>query len=129
MTAAPTPLFVYGTLMPGCEAWPVLAPWSTGIVGADAVAGRLYDTGRGYPAAVFAPGEATVHGVVVALDGARIDAALAALDAYEASEYERITAPSRAGLRVVTYHWRASLAGCTPIPGGRWEPAVEAETP
>ena len=39
-------LFVYGTLAPGDEAWPVLEPWVVGEPVADAVAGRLYDTGN-----------------------------------------------------------------------------------
>ena len=85
-------LFVYGTLAPGYDAWPVLEPWVTGEPFADAAVGCLYDTGRGYPAATFEghDSEATegersvestqknrtcgwslVHGTVVTLDPAR----------------------------------------------------------
>ena len=68
-------LFVYGTLVPGAAAWSVLAPWVVGAARADAVAGRLYDTGRGYPAATLrAPAAGVVHGSVVTLDPARAEA-------------------------------------------------------
>jgi gamma-glutamylcyclotransferase (GGCT)/AIG2-like uncharacterized protein YtfP len=111
-------LFVYGTLAPGKDAWTVLAPWVVGAAAPDAVAGRLYDTGRGYPGATFGPGPGLVHGVVVVL--ARPDAALAALDRYEGDEYARITVRTRAGIDVATYAWTAPLTGCRHIGGGRW---------
>ena len=50
-------------------------------------AGRLYDTGRGYPGAVFAPGRDLVHGWCCTL----AEAPLGELDAFEGDEYERIT--------------------------------------
>ena len=117
-------LFVYGTLAPGGEAWPVLAPWVEGEPRGDTVGGSLYDTGRGYPAATFpAPAAASgslVHGFVVALDARGADAALAALDRYEGDEYERITGRTAAGVDAFTYNWVAPLAGCRPVAGGRW---------
>ena len=63
-------LFVYGTLAPGHEAWPVLEPW---VVGAPASPTRspgcLYDTGRGYPAATFRPDESSEESCDGAADG------------------------------------------------------------
>jgi gamma-glutamylcyclotransferase (GGCT)/AIG2-like uncharacterized protein YtfP len=119
-------LFVYGTLTPGSDAWPVLAPWTTGTPYADRVPGTLYDTGRGYPAAVFADdaGAAAgtmVHGYVVALDAARATDALAALDRYEGSEYERVTVRTASGIEAATYAWVAPLDGCRPVADGRWD--------
>lgn len=118
-------LFVYGTLAPGCEAWPVLEPWVTGPGEADAVAGRLYDTGRGYPGATFAAGaeraESLVHGVVVALDPDLVPAAFDALDRYEGPEYRRIEVRTEAGRTAAAYVWIAALEGCRPVPGGRWD--------
>ena len=135
-------LFVYGTLAPGDEAWPVLEPWVVGEPVADAVAGRLYDTGRGYPAATFEgdDSEATegewsvesthenaeaigdlVHGIVVTLDPARAAVAFDALDRYEGHEYERISVRTETGLDAATYVWIAALTGCRPVPGGRWK--------
>lgn len=47
-----TRLFVYGTLMPGHLRWALLAPFAISEVPVD-VAGQLFDTGRGWPAARF----------------------------------------------------------------------------
>ena len=117
----PTNLFAYGTLVPGGPAWPLLARWVDGTPVADAVRGRLYDTGRGYPAATFATGETgLVHGVVATLSPASATAALAALDEYEASEYVRAEVVTEGGVPAIAYHWAAPLEGCAPVPGGRW---------
>jgi gamma-glutamylcyclotransferase (GGCT)/AIG2-like uncharacterized protein YtfP len=123
-------LFAYGTLAPGRDAWPVLAPWVTGTPYQDLVAGALYDTGRGYPAAVFGDADAdaaaavgTVHGYVVELDAARAAEALAALDRYEGGEYERVTVRTAGGVEVTTYAWIAPLTTCRPVAGGRWDRA------
>jgi gamma-glutamylcyclotransferase (GGCT)/AIG2-like uncharacterized protein YtfP len=116
-------LFVYGTLAPGRDAWKVLEPWVTGTARADAVAGVLYDTGRGYPAAVFATGAApggVVHGHVVELNADCAGAALARLDRYEGDEYERVTVQTVSGLEAATYAWIAPLRGCRAVAGGRW---------
>jgi gamma-glutamylcyclotransferase (GGCT)/AIG2-like uncharacterized protein YtfP len=117
-------LFVYGTLVPGREAWPVLEAWAIGAPQADAVAGRLYDTGRGYPAATFTshadPHTTLVHGVVVTLDPDRAPDAMATLDRYEGPEYERITVRTEAGVEAATYAWIAPLAGCRPLETGRF---------
>lgn len=118
-----TLLFVYGTLTPGHDAWPVLEPWVVGAPHDDAVPGQLYDTGRGYPAATFGtPGDRdnVVYGMVVELDPARAREALAALDRYEGDEYERIPVRTHAGVAASTYAWIAPLAGCRPVRTGRW---------
>jgi gamma-glutamylcyclotransferase (GGCT)/AIG2-like uncharacterized protein YtfP len=119
-------LFVYGTLAPGRDAWPVLEHWITGTPRADAVAGTLYDTGRGYPAAVFggAAGDladGVVHGYVVDLDPERAPAALAALDRYEGGEYARVAVRTAGGAEAATYAWIASLHDCRAVAGGRWD--------
>jgi len=115
-----TRLFVYGTLVPGGRAWPHLARWVTGATERDAVPGELYDTGRGYPCARFGAGHGLVHGVVVTLDAAAVDGALAALDRYEGEQYARVRVRTRSGLDVFSYTWIAPLDGCTPLAGGRW---------
>jgi gamma-glutamylcyclotransferase (GGCT)/AIG2-like uncharacterized protein YtfP len=126
-------LFVYGTLAPGYEAWPVLERWVTGMPREDSVAGVLYDTGRGYPAAVFdaagvVPGglpgtHGVVHGYVVALDPERAQSALAALDRYEGEEYERVTIHTARDVEAATYAWVAPLHDCRAVAGGRWDRA------
>jgi gamma-glutamylcyclotransferase (GGCT)/AIG2-like uncharacterized protein YtfP len=84
-------LFVYGTLAPGQPAWPLLAPY-VARRSENAVPGCLYDTGRGYPGAVFGenPGADMVHGWCCALVEPPQEA-LDALDDFEGGEYERVT--------------------------------------
>lgn len=117
-----TRLFVYGTLVPGGSAAPVLERWTIGTPHADTVPGVLYDTTRGYPAATFSPDAPTVvHGVVVELDPDREAAALAALDRYEGGEYARVAVCTAGGIEAQTYTWIASVGSCVPIAAGRWE--------
>jgi gamma-glutamylcyclotransferase (GGCT)/AIG2-like uncharacterized protein YtfP len=123
-----TRLFVYGTLAPGREAWRVLAPWATGHAFEDHVTGTLYDTGRGYPAAVFrGAGTSTtddvVYGYVVELDAGRETQALDALDRYEGDEYERVTVRTARGVEADTYSWIAPLGTCRRVADGRWDRA------
>jgi gamma-glutamylcyclotransferase (GGCT)/AIG2-like uncharacterized protein YtfP len=115
-----TNLFVYGTLAPGGDAWRRLERWVVGDARHDAAPGILYDTGRGYPGATFAPSTpGRVHGVVVVL--AEPDAeALAALDRYEGSEYERVRIRTDGGVDAFTYAWIAPLDRLHLVADGRW---------
>ena len=65
-------LFVYGTLLPGEERWELLEPFVVGPGSPDSVAGTLYDTGEGYPAASFEAGHSRVAGQVFQLDADRL---------------------------------------------------------
>lgn len=76
------PLFTYGTLMPGHLRWGVLEPHVVGWRPA-AVEGRLYDTGEGWPAAVFGPGADVVKGWAIDLRPEVADVVLAHLDEVE----------------------------------------------
>ncbi|MDQ1384413.1 MAG: hypothetical protein QOG65_1792 [Actinomycetota bacterium] len=120
----PAHIFAYGTLLPDHDAWPVLEPWVVDAPRPDAVAGRLYDTGRGYPAATFTgdpeAAGSVVHGMVLTLDPSRSKAALAALDRYEGDDYRRIAVRTEAGQACETYTWIGTLAGCRLVPGGRF---------
>jgi gamma-glutamylcyclotransferase (GGCT)/AIG2-like uncharacterized protein YtfP len=115
--SATVDLFVYGTLVPGGRWWDEVERFVRAHRPAQ-VAGRLYDTGRGYPGATFSPGDAPVAGVVLTLGEPQ--AVLAHLDEFEGAEYERVTVRTAAGDDVLTYAWRAPLHGCTPVPCGDW---------
>lgn len=108
-------LFVYGTLGPGEEAWPLLEPHATELRRAQ-VAGRLYDTGNGYPAAVFDDTAPPVHGWCCRVDASR----LADLDRFEGGDYARVPVVTTDGTEAIAYEWIAALGGCVLIPGGRW---------
>lgn len=73
---------MYGTLMPGHLRWPVLEPHALGWRPA-AAEGHLYDTGEGWPAAVFVPGPDLVRGWAVDLDPRVADVVVAHLDEVE----------------------------------------------
>ena len=118
-------LFVYGTLQPGDERWPFLEPFATDEGTPDAVDGSLFDTGCGYPAAVFdhraTPGE-VVQGRRFVLHAGRLDEALAALDEEESSvagRYRRTLVTTHADLIAWAYQYGEGL-DLTPIPDGTW---------
>jgi gamma-glutamylcyclotransferase (GGCT)/AIG2-like uncharacterized protein YtfP len=124
-----TTLFVYGTFQPGDERWHHLEPFVDGgtedVGEPDTVDGSLYDTGQGYPAAVFdhraEPG-GVVHGLRIALRADTLGEALGALDAEEASVtglFRRTLVTTHAGLIAWAYQYGDGL-DLTPIAGGRW---------
>lgn len=115
----PPRMFVYGTLMPGRLRWPVLAPYASGHREA-AAAGAVYDSGRGWPLAVFGGGAGRVPGHVVDLVPATVDECLAVIDEVEetdAGELRRVAVVTDAGERAWAYHYTRSTAGLTVIDG------------
>lgn len=115
-------LFVYGTLMPGDLRWPHLRPFATSGQGAE-TAGRIYDTGWGYPAADFG-GSGVIVGWLAELDPLRLDEALDVLDDIEGTvtgDYHRVEI-SVDGRPAWGYAFGGDVARLTPIPTGRWDP-------
>lgn len=117
-------LFVYGTLRPGDVRWSFLAPWVVDDGVDDAVPGRLFDTGRGYPAAVFrnVAGADVVVGRTYELRRATLTAALRVLDDEEGTVlglYRRVEVTTVRGVRAWAYQYGAGL-DLTPILGGDW---------
>ena len=115
-------LFVYGTLQPGRLRWPFLEPFAMGHRPAG-VPGRLYDSGYGWPVATFDDGESdVVPGTLVSLDAARVDEALALLDAVEATATDllaRIVVTTTDGAPAWTYHCARPEPGMVRI--ARWD--------
>ena len=116
-----THLFVYGTLQPGDVRWPFLAPYVADDGVPDTVEGRVYDTGRGYPAACFdEPG--TIIGRSYRLRADRLAEALAVIDEEESSVeggYVRIAVTTASGTRAWAYEYGSGL-DLTPIEGNDW---------
>jgi len=120
------PLFVYGTLMPGHLRWAVLEPHAVGWRPA-AVEGHLYDTGQGWPAAVFTPGDDLVRGWAVDLHPDVADVVLAHLDEVEGVDqglFRRVEVTLLGGEPVVAYELGTSPDALTRI--ADWEGHPEA---
>ena len=116
-------VFVYGTLMPGQPRWAVLEPYAAGWEPATA-RGRLWDTGRGYPAVRFDGEGDPVPGVLVALVPELAEEAVTTLDRVEGEGvlYRRVEVATSAG-SAVAYEWLGSIDGMAQLtdgwPGGR----------
>jgi gamma-glutamylcyclotransferase (GGCT)/AIG2-like uncharacterized protein YtfP len=116
-----THLFVYGTLRPGDVRWPILAPFVAGDGVADSVRGRVYDTGRGYPAARFDE-DGTILGRTYPLRADHLTEALDVIDDEESSVeggYLRVAVTTALGTRAWAYEYGAGLE-LTPIDTGDW---------
>ena len=118
-TAGPASVFVYGTLQPGEPRWPLVVTFVGGPTRRASVAGRLYDTGRGYPAARFDhAGDEPVPGHVVPIDPANLNRALAVLDEVEGTGFglfERQLVTTTDGEPTWAYAWQSDCADLTPI--------------
>jgi len=114
----PFRLFVYGTLMPGEPLWPALAPYAASW-GPATARGRIWDTGRGYPAVRFDDEGGPIPGVVVRLHPDRTAEALADLDAIEEEGelYRRLTVDTSAGT-AFAYEWLGGTDGFESLPQG-----------
>ena len=114
-------LFVYGTLLPGQPRWPFLWPLVVDDGHPATVAGALYDTGLGYPAAVFAePGR--IHGRVFRLHPDRVDESLAVIDDVEHTadqSYRRVIVQTDRGQPAWAYEYTGSRS-FEPISDGSW---------
>lgn len=114
-------LFVYGTLRPGDVRWPLLEPFVADGGVDDTVGGQVFDTGLGYPAAVFGP-TGTIVGRTYPLRTDRLDEALAVLDDEEdtvAGLYRRVEVVTGSGIRAWAYAYGQGL-DLTPIESGDW---------
>lgn len=119
MSADPTYLFVYGTLMPGRLRWRILAPFARSHRPAE-VAGRLYDSGYGWPVAAFGSA-GVIPGVLVELEPMLLDEALSILDDVEETAtdtLQRIEVITLDGVQTWAYHFAHSAEGFEPIE--RW---------
>ena len=123
--AAISHLFVYGTLQPGDVRWPILAPFVADSGVADRVAGRVYDTGRGYPAAIF-DADGTIVGRTYRLRADSLEEALAVLDEEESSVpggYTRVIVTTASGTEAWAYEYGEGLE-LRHIESGDWRNAV-----
>ena len=122
-------LFVYGTLLPGQQRWTHLQPNVVDQGVAVCVKGGLYDTGQGYPAAVFWEFN-TVHGRVFRLLPERAEQTLIDLDHVERTAdayYARVRVDTDAG-QAWAYEYGGPLL-FQAISSGSWLDHVTAPQP
>lgn len=117
-----TSVFVYGTLLPGEVRWRHLEPYVVDGGVPDAVSGRLFDTGHGYPAALFDDPTSRIVGRTFALLETSRTQALAHLDEVEGAVeglYTRVVVRTDAGITAYAYEFGGGL-DLAPIPSGDW---------
>ena len=104
--------------MPGDVLWPALAPFATSWEAVTA-GGLLWDTGHGYPGVRFDGEAGPVPGVLVTLDPARADEAVALLDEIEDEGrlYRRVEVSTSAG-PAWAYEWLGTTEGARHLPDG-----------
>jgi gamma-glutamylcyclotransferase (GGCT)/AIG2-like uncharacterized protein YtfP len=116
-----THLFVYGTLRPGQQRWPFLAPFVMDEGNDGSASGVLYDTGNGYPAARF-DRDGIIHGRVYGLRVERLDEALRLLDEVEGAVvdlFRRVAITTSSGVEAWAYQYCGETAFPT-ITSGNW---------
>lgn len=118
-------VFVYGTLLPGDVRAHLMAPFVVDEGWPDSVAGRLFDTGEDYPAAIVdsraEPG-GTIIGRTFALLEASAGRALEVLDVVEGvvdGAYRRVSVTTTSGTPAWLYEYGSGL-DLTPISSGDW---------
>jgi gamma-glutamylcyclotransferase (GGCT)/AIG2-like uncharacterized protein YtfP len=116
-----TNLFVYGTLRPGQERWPFLAPFVIDEGHDDSATGTLYDTGLGYPAARFG-GRGNIQGRIYSLRIDRLSEALELLDHVEGAVehiFNRVAITTSSGRDAWAYQ-HSDDAQFSEITSGDW---------
>jgi gamma-glutamylcyclotransferase (GGCT)/AIG2-like uncharacterized protein YtfP len=113
-------IFVYGTLMPGRLRWGLLSGVAVSTA-ADSVAGQLFDTGSGWPAARFG-GNGSIPGWVVGVLPVDLVELLPVLDEVETG-FRRVQVRTAGGLEAWGYEVAAPPAEWVAI--DRWEGRAE----
>jgi gamma-glutamylcyclotransferase (GGCT)/AIG2-like uncharacterized protein YtfP len=112
-------LLVYGTLAPGQVRWHFLEPFVVAHHGEVEVDGTLYDTGRGYPAAVFGTGDRIIGRVYRLTD---LEQAWSVLDEVERAVdglYARVLVATERGV-AFAYECGDQQLLVRRIESGRW---------
>ena len=110
-------LFVYGTLMPRRLRWPILEPFVRSHREA-AARGAIYDSGEGWPVAVFGDGDDRIPGVLVDLRPEFLGDVLPLLDEVEdaaTDKLRRVLITTTDGVTAWAYHHPHAVEGLTRI--------------
>ena len=118
-------VFVYGTMKPGHRLYPEIDQFVSESA-PDSVPGTLFDTGHGYPCAVFdKDSDREIKGFVLRLVPGRAAEANAVIAEIENNLYRPVRVETKSGVRATAYEWAGSTDGLTAIPDGNWDRALE----
>jgi len=115
-TQADVFFFVYGTTMPGHLRYPAIEDFVAESTQAT-VSGRLFDSGKGYPAAKFSGGQGTVQGYLLKLRPDRVAEARRTFTEMEAGLYEPVAVTTDTGVAATAYEWIGAVDGLTRLDG------------
>lgn len=110
-------IFAYGTLKPGGMYYSRVAQWVVFTTEA-MVAGELFDTGFGYPAAVFGESD-VVHGTLLHVPESVVDRVTETMDEIEneGEEYRRVRVVTLDGTEAISYEWIGDTSRFRPLSG------------
>lgn len=113
--------FMYGTMKPGHFFYPEIDEFVAETIQAT-TRGRLFDSGVGYPAAVFDPSsEQVISGFLLRWVPDLAAAANQKIADIENNLFRPTMVVTDQGIRAIAYEWIGSTDSLTPIPSGNWE--------
>jgi gamma-glutamylcyclotransferase (GGCT)/AIG2-like uncharacterized protein YtfP len=122
-----TEIFVYGTMKPGHAFYPEIDDYVLESR-PDLVRGQLYDSGLGYPAAIFNPeADEEVSGYVLSLVPESYADAVAIISGVESNLFSPKRVATTSGSMVRAYEFVGDTTELERIPDGVWK--VEQEAP
>lgn len=110
-------VFVYGTSMPGEVRYSYIEPFVESHEPAE-VTGFLYDSGAGYPAAKFGPGD-PIPGYLLTLRAASARDFFTQMTQVEAGLFDLVEVTTDSGTRARSYEWIGPTDGLQRIP--QWD--------
>jgi gamma-glutamylcyclotransferase (GGCT)/AIG2-like uncharacterized protein YtfP len=117
-------VFVYGTMKPGHSRYPGIDQYVASTM-PETVAGSLFDTGNGYPAAKFGEDGDRIKGYVLRLVPERAAEATEAIADLEGNLFRPITVETESGVAATAYEYIASTENMTRISDGVWDSSLE----
>lgn len=120
---ADTAIFVYGSAMPGQWGYSVIERYVESSR-RDEVDGLLFDSGRGYPMAMFEVGD-SIPGFLIQLDAATAEDALRALTQFEGGLFHPVEVRTASGATALAYEWIGTTEGYPRIDA--WDPQLAGD--
>ena len=116
---------MYGWMMPGHYSYPEIDELVAETT-PDAVAGRLFDSGAGYPAAVVdESGKDMISGYVLRFLPERAAEANAIIADTENNLFRPTRVQTASGTSAIAYEWVGATSDLAHLPNGNWDRSLE----